>query len=96
MSTFKLYCFWGGLPDYETLTKESEFWSVVCKQVYEKAITFNQQRTTDLLTLSAEKRYLKLLKEHPKIIQNVPIQYIATYIGIKPESLSRIRKKIIS
>ena len=82
--------------DYETLTKESTIWSAFCKQVYEKAIVFNQQRTTDLLTLSAEKRYLKLLTEQPEIIQNVPIQYIASYIGIKPESLSRIRKKIIT
>ncbi len=80
--------------EYVTLTKESAIWSAFCKQVYEKAITFNQQRTTDLLTLSAEKRYLKLLTEQPEIILNVPIQYIASYIGIKPESLSRIRKKI--
>ena len=58
-------------------------------------ISQNQQRTTDFITLSAEKRYLKLMKEQPEIIQNVPIQYIASYIGIKPESLSRIRKKII-
>lgn len=64
--------------------------------MYEQAIAFNLQRTTDLLTLSAEKRYLKLLAEQPEVIQNVPIQYIASYIGIKPESLSRIRKKIIS
>ncbi|MFV8326865.1 Crp/Fnr family transcriptional regulator [Flavobacterium sp. ZS1P14] len=82
--------------DYDTLTKESVIWSTFCKQVYEKAIAFNLLRTTDLLTLSAEKRYLKLLAERPEIIQNVPIQYIASYIGIKPESLSRIRKKIVS
>lgn len=82
--------------NYETLTRESAIWSTFCKQVYEMAITFNQQRTNDLLTLSAEKRYLKLLAEQPEIIQNVPIQFIASYIGIKPESLSRIRKKIFS
>ncbi|MBI1767066.1 MAG: Crp/Fnr family transcriptional regulator [Bacteroidetes bacterium] len=82
--------------DYNELTKESAIWSAFCKQVYEKAISLNQQRTTDLLTLSAEKRYLKLLAEQPELIQNVPILYVASYIGIKPESLSRIRKKIIS
>lgn len=82
--------------DYDKLTKESTIWSAFCKQVYEKAITFNLQRTTDLLILSAEKRYLKLLSEKAEIVQNVPIQYIASFIGIKPESLSRIRKKIIS
>jgi CRP/FNR family transcriptional regulator, anaerobic regulatory protein len=82
--------------DYEILTKESVFWSTFCRQIYEKVIVQNQQRTIDFIALSAEKRYLKLLNEQPEIIQNVPIQIIASYIGIKPESLSRIRKKIIS
>ena len=82
--------------DYDKLTKDIATWSTFCKQVYENVIAFNLQRTTDLLSLSAEKRYLKLLTEQPEVIQNVPVQYIASYIGIKPESLSRIRKKIIS
>lgn len=82
--------------DYEALTKESIFWSKFCRQLYEKVILHNQQRTIDFIALSAEKRYLKLLHEQPDIIQHVSIQFIASYIGIKPESLSRIRKKIIS
>ena len=49
-----------------------------------------------MILFSAEERYLKLLKTQPEVIQNVPLQYIASYIGIKPESLSRIRKQIIS
>jgi CRP-like cAMP-binding protein len=82
--------------DYNELTEQSANWSAFCKKVYEKAISLGQQRTKDLLTLSAEERYLKLLAEQPNLIQNVPIQYVASYIGVKPESLSRIRKKIIS
>lgn len=45
---------------------------------------------------SPEKRYLKLLKESPHIIQRIPLQYIATYLGITPVSLSRIRKRVSS
>lgn len=82
--------------DYEILTNESVFWSIFCRQIYERVIIHDEQRTIDFIALSAEKRYLKLLNEQPEIIQNVPIQIIASYIGIKPESLSRIRKKIIS
>lgn len=82
--------------DYEILYNESVFWGAFCRQIYEKVIINNQQRTIDFIALSAEKRYLKLLNEQPEIIQNVPIQFIASYIGIKPESLSRIRKKIVS
>lgn len=43
---------------------------------------------------SPEQRYIKLLKEDPHIIRRVPLQYIATYLGITPGSLSRIRKRI--
>jgi hypothetical protein len=41
-----------------------------------------------------EERYLNLLKEKPHIIQRVPLQYIATYLGITPVSLSRIRNRL--
>lgn len=43
---------------------------------------------------SPEQRYLNLLKEKPQVIQRVPLQYIATYLGITPVSLSRIRKRV--
>lgn len=56
----------------------------------------DRQRMDDLATLTAEQRYVKLMKESPEIIKNVPLKYIASYLGIKPESLSRIRREIIS
>lgn len=46
----------------------------------------------ELLTLSAEERYQNLLKRHPNVIQRTPLKYIASYLGITPESFSRIRK----
>jgi CRP-like cAMP-binding protein len=63
--------------------------------IFEQAITTTNIRANDLATLSAELRYKKLLEEQPEIIQNVPVQHIASYLGIKPQSLSRIRKQII-
>lgn len=56
----------------------------------------DRQRMNDLATLTAEQRYIKLMKDCPNIIKNVPLKYIASYLGIKPESLSRIRREIIS
>ncbi len=44
---------------------------------------------------SPEERYLNLLTNRPDLIQRVPQHQIASYLGIKPESLSRIRKRII-
>ncbi|WP_423148577.1 Crp/Fnr family transcriptional regulator [Rubrolithibacter danxiaensis] len=81
---------------YKVLHDESNNWKIFCKAVYEQEIEFNNQRTLDLLILKAESRYLKLIKNNSEIVQNVPIQYLATYLGIKPESLSRIRRKVVS
>ncbi|MFN6113096.1 MAG: Crp/Fnr family transcriptional regulator [Bacteroidota bacterium] len=51
-------------------------------------------RTKHLTTLSAEERYLKLLQERPHVYERIPQYYIASYLNIQPESLSRIRKKL--
>lgn len=48
----------------------------------------------DLITLTAEQRYLKLLKEDPDFLQKVPLQYIASMLGVTPRHLSRLRNKI--
>ena len=82
--------------DLDTLYKHSTKSAEIGRIIYEQALAYNEQRTKDIITLSADQRYLKLMTQHPDIIQNVPLQYIASFIGIKPESLSRIRKQVIS
>jgi CRP-like cAMP-binding protein len=47
-----------------------------------------------LLTDSPETNYQRLVQERPKLVQRVPQYYIASYLGITPETLSRIRKKL--
>jgi CRP-like cAMP-binding protein len=53
-----------------------------------------RKKNESLLNLSPEDRYLKLLKERPKVIERVPQHYIASFLGLQPQSLSRIRKRI--
>lgn len=48
----------------------------------------------EMITESATHRYLKLMKDKPEIIQNAPLKYIASYLGITDTSLSRIRREI--
>ena len=54
----------------------------------------SKQRALNMLTQSATERYLSLIKEQPQIIKEVPLKYIATYLGITDTSLSRIRKEL--
>lgn len=60
----------------------------------QNALIYHQRRISNIYSESAEERYLKLIKEKPEIAQSVPQHYLASFLGIKPQSLSRIRKKI--
>ncbi|MFN0199921.1 MAG: Crp/Fnr family transcriptional regulator [Bacteroidia bacterium] len=48
----------------------------------------------DLLILSAEERYEKLLRSEPQLLQQIPLQYLASMLGVTPRHLSRIRNTI--
>ena len=52
------------------------------------------RRVVASLSLSAEERYLQMLQESPGIVQRVAQRHIASYLGITPEALSRIRNRI--
>lgn len=52
------------------------------------------KRELSLLNQSAEDRYLSLFTEEPRLLQQIPLKYIASYIGITPQALSRIRARI--
>ncbi|GAA4169858.1 Crp/Fnr family transcriptional regulator [Sphingobacterium ginsenosidimutans] len=53
-----------------------------------------EKRLFDFHTLDASTRYSQLLRDQPNIVQQVPLTYIASYLGISLETLSRIRAKI--
>lgn len=51
-------------------------------------------RELEFLSLSAKDRYLSLLERNPRAVGEIPVKHIASYLGIKAESLSRIRREI--
>jgi len=55
-----------------------------------------KQRSVEMFTLSATKRYLNLLEQKPQVVQFAPLKQIASYLGITDTSLSRIRKELVS
>ena len=59
-----------------------------------KSMFIAKYRSVQMITETAASRYLKLMAEHPEIIQQAPLKHIATYLGITDTSLSRIRKEI--
>lgn len=53
-----------------------------------------KQRTIAMITASATERYRRLELQHPQILQQAPLKFIASYLGITDSSLSRIRKEL--
>lgn len=66
------------------------------KNIGEQKLFELNKRNSSLLMDSPEERYYKLMKEKPSLHSRVPQYLIAQYLGIRPESLSRIRKRHIS
>lgn len=83
-----------------TLEHESEMFrkypqfESICRTMTELMLTQSQESFTNYKLSTPEDRYLSLLKYRPDLIQRVPQYQLASYLGIKPESLSRIRKRI--
>jgi CRP-like cAMP-binding protein len=72
------------------IPKLSQWYAV---KMTRRATTTNK-RFEELKTMSPKDRYLDLLKNRPEIFQRIPLQYIASYLNIEPQSLSRLRKQI--
>jgi len=82
--------------DLDLLTQESTALKDFSISVFQQSIVYNENRSKEFATLTAEQRYKKLIENFPSIIHNVPVQYIASFLGMKPESLSRIRRQMIN
>lgn len=64
------------------------------KAIAERAFIILQRRASSFILDSPEERYMKMLNEHPQISSRIPQHMIASYLGVTPVSLSRIRKRI--
>lgn len=82
-------------PELETIGF-SQFpqFEMLCRVMSEQALTQKQHEFDSFKILNPEQRYKKLLLDRPHLIQRVPQYQIASYLGIMPQSLSRLRKRI--
>ncbi|MCR9290949.1 MAG: Crp/Fnr family transcriptional regulator [Bacteroidetes bacterium] len=81
--------------DLEKLYKEIPQFERFGRLMAEQAFIGLRKKTDNLTLLDAKERYLMLLRQRPKVIEKIPQHYIASYLGIKPQSLSRIRKNLV-
>lgn len=68
----------------------------IARKIVENTFAEYKQTMTSYLTDTPEQRYLRLLESRSDLIQRIPQYQLASYIGVKPESLSRIRKRLAS
>ena len=78
----------------QNLIKRVPVFESVCRVSIEQEFGKNQQMLADYMIKSPEKRYLELQENQPELLNRVPQYILASYLGVKPESLSRIRKRL--
>ena len=83
--------------DYPRMTELMDLvpaWRKIGKGVDESRFTHQMNRSIQLQTMSARERYLRFMKKHPDLLQQVALRHVASYLGIDNATLSRIRKTI--
>lgn len=80
--------------DLQNLYTNCEITKQLGRLATEQLLSKKVKREINLLTKSPQERYEELLMEQPKYIRHIPLKYIASYLGVVPETLSRIRKRI--
>lgn len=80
--------------DFDKLIRDYPVFSMFLPNMMERSIKGLTNRNKAMSMFSIEERYLRLIKDRPKVMERVPLKYVASYLGIKPESLSRLRTRL--
>jgi CRP-like cAMP-binding protein len=84
------------LKDYAELLKENECWQRVVSKYFQMLFIEKEEREIELLSIDAKKRYKIFVDKYPELPGRVSQYHIASYLGITPEALSRIRRQRIN
>lgn len=82
------------INDFEYLIQHNKAFYSFYHNLIERQIFLIDDHRIDLLTLSPEERYSKLLTNEPELLQTIPLHYLASFLGISKRHMSRIRKNI--
>lgn len=80
--------------DLQQIYNQTEKGNEIGRKNAEQLFLKKSKRELSLLYMTAEERYVSLFSERPELIEKIPLKYVASYIGVTPQALSRIRKRI--
>ena len=81
------------LKDFQNACTSKKY-SIITNNIMANYVSILENRVIEAISLTAEQRYKKLLQRQPSLIEKIPLIYIAAYLGITQERLSRVRKKL--
>lgn len=79
-------------PNFETICNEIPAFKDMVNTIMNKSFVASHNRIQAMISYTAEQKYLDFLKQYPDIVMRLPQGMIASYLGITPETLSRVRK----
>jgi len=82
--------------DYEALMLAVPVMDRYFRILYQNSLVTKERRLMSSITHSAEERFVQLAESNPELIERIPQNLIASYLGLAPETLSRIRKNLVS
>lgn len=85
---------WIGREEFLRLLERYPYWKEVHVTQVREAYRMMIERMNRLRQMSAEERYRRLLEERPDLVLRVPLQQLASYLDLEPQSLSRIRARV--
>ena len=80
--------------DLQEVYETTQIGNLIGRLTAERLFYIKSKREQSLLNETPEQRYLNLFKERPELIHVIPLKYVSSYIGVTPQALSRIRKRI--
>lgn len=82
------------VPSHKMVLERVPGYAAAQRSGLQKHAAAKDHRIVSALSASAEERYLEFLKTYPSIVRRVPQRMLASYLGVSPETLSRIRKNL--
>jgi CRP-like cAMP-binding protein len=80
--------------DWDEILNTIADWDKIAAKITPKCLVEAMDRRSPLVSEDATTRYLSFLEKYPKLINRIPLSYVASYLGVTQQSLSRIRKNV--